>query len=368
LEHSGSILLRSGWAVRFFGIHSEGASNELVLPEAFGGRVCLWKYQSPGARQKLHFVLFTLAALAKALWHRPAWVYCSDTLSGPAAWLIRWLTPCRLVYHEHDSPVFDVRHPGSGFQKGLLWFRQRVGRQADLVILPNQKRLELFQAETRRRKPSVCVFNCPRRNEVCPENRSPRRDGILRLTFHGSINAARLPVSILEAMSQIPDRVRLSVAGYETVGAKGYVQEFLAAAQRLGLAPAVDFLGAMPHRGDILRVAAGSEIGLAFMPLAGGDVNMQHMAGASNKPFDYLACGLALLVSDRPEWNSMYVKPGYGLACDPAEPASIGRVLRWFLEHPEETRQMGERGRQRILSEWNYESQFDQVIKHLEGN
>jgi glycosyltransferase involved in cell wall biosynthesis len=64
----------------------------------------------------------------------------------------------------------------------------------------------------------------------------------------------------------------------------------------------------------------------------------------------------------------MYVDPGYGLACDPEEPESIAQALNWFLEHPEKMRNMGEKGRKRILEEWNYESQFDPVFKHLIGN
>ena len=102
------------------------------------------------------------------------------------------------------------------------------------------------------------------------------------------------------------------------------------------------------------------------MPLQSDDVNEQAMAGASNKPFDYLACGLALLVSDLPEWRELFVKPGYGLACHPRDPESIARQLRWFVEHPIETRSMGAEGRRRILLEWNYEKQFLPVHQHLQ--
>ncbi len=77
--------------------------------------------------------------------------------------------------------------------------------------------------------------------------------------------------------------------------------------------------------------------------------------------------GLALLVSHQPEWVETFVRPGYGLSCDPEDPESIRRALEWFLEHREETRRMGERGRQRILSEWNYENQFSPVVEAMEG-
>ena len=46
------------------------------------------------------------------------------------------------------------------------------------------------------------------------------------------------------------------------------------------------------------------------MPLTSDDVNLRTMAGASNKPFDYLARGLALLVSDLAEWKALFVDPG----------------------------------------------------------
>ena len=53
--------------------------------------------------------------------------------------------------------------------------------------------------------------------------------------------------------------------------------------------------------------AARAHVGLALMPLNSNDLNMRHMTGASNKPFDYMAAGLALLVSDLPDWRQMFV-------------------------------------------------------------
>jgi glycosyltransferase involved in cell wall biosynthesis len=91
------------------------------------------------------------------------------------------------------------------------------------------------------------------------------------------------------------------------------------------------------------------------------------MTGASNKPFDYLACGLALLVSDLPDWRSAYVEPGYGLACDPQDPESIAGAVRRFLGDPGLARSMGENGRQRILADWNYEGRFLPVYSRLKA-
>jgi glycosyltransferase involved in cell wall biosynthesis len=101
------------------------------------------------------------------------------------------------------------------------------------------------------------------------------------------------------------------------------------------------------------------------MPKESDDINEQAMAGASNKPFDYLSCGMALLVSDLPDWRKIYVEAGYGLTCDPEEPESIATSLRWFLDQPVEMRAMGERGRRRIATEWNYETKFFPVLERI---
>ena len=94
---------------------------------------------------------------------------------------------------------------------------------------------------------------------------------------------------------------------------------------------------------------------------------MTAMIGASNKPFDYLSSGLALLVSDLADWRSMYVETGLGLSCRPDEPASIANALRWYADHPAEMRAMGERGRLKIATEWNYEKEFQPVVERLNG-
>ena len=101
------------------------------------------------------------------------------------------------------------------------------------------------------------------------------------------------------------------------------------------------------------------------MPLRTQDINEQNMTGASNKPFDYLACRLALLVSHLPDWKKMYVEPGYGLSCDPENTQSIAGAFRWFVEHPNEMRAMGEKGREKIMSGWNYEAQFIPVLETI---
>jgi spore maturation protein CgeB len=62
----------------------------------------------------------------------------------------------------------------------------------------------------------------------------------------------------------------------------------------------------------------------------------------------------------------MFVQPGYAYACNPASAADLAQAFARLIQDPARTRAMGEAGRRRILSEWNYEHQFQPVLEVLE--
>jgi glycosyltransferase involved in cell wall biosynthesis len=166
-------------------------------------------------------------------------------------------------------------------------------------------------------------------------------------------------MTIVQALALLPDGVSLRFAGYETIGHRGYVNELLRLAEHVGVRNRVRYVGTPASRQELYAAARQADIGLVLFDRQ----FREPMAGASNKPFDYLACGLALLVTNTAEWERFYVSAGYARSCDPVSPSAIAGAIRWFLEHPAETRAMGEAGRQRVKDEWNYESQFRPVAQ-----
>ena len=246
----------------------------------------------------------------------------------------------------------------------VLGARKALARRADLCVLPQAERAEGFVRETGRDGPTLTVWNCPGRQEAAAITRPPGPPFVLY--YHGSLNDQRLPFTVLHALARLPGTVRLRVVGYETVGSWGFAERFLAEAGACGLSERVEVLGpkSREHLGAAMREA---HIGLALMPMRSDDSNLRWMAGASNKPFDYLSQGLTLLVSDLPDWRAMYVSPGYGLACDPRDAKSIAGAILGLIASPERLQAMGEAGRQRVLGEWNYEQQFSPVMRILSG-
>jgi glycosyltransferase involved in cell wall biosynthesis len=361
LEHSSRILADAGWHVTFLGTGALG-TQPLRFPPHPGVRVRCLGFCQPGWRQKAHYFYFCLWVVGWTLLARPKWVYVSDPLACPAALALCILPGLRVLYHEHDSPDGP---PAGAFQRFVRWARGQVARRSAGCILPNETRLERFKAETGTRQGAFCVWNCPSTSEVAPARESP--NGSFWLLYHGSIVPGRLPLAVVDALAALPDCVRLRVIGYETVGAVGYVRRLQERARHLGLDRRLQVLGVL-RRAELMEWCRRCDAGLALMPLRAGDANMHSMTGASNKVFDYLASGMPLVVSDLPDWRAAYVEPGYAFACDPTDPESIARAVRRLIDHPDLALSMGEKGRQRVLKEWNYETCFLPVLRQLEAS
>lgn len=362
LEHSSRILASDGFDVVFLGTGSLGTQSLEFVPSP-RIRTRLLKYRPPGVLQKVQYAYFCLWVSVWVLRLRPTVIYASDVMACPAAWLAATLSDARLVYHEHDAPP---EAPEGRFGLLLLAARRWCARHAAVCVVPSAGRAVDFLRTTRMSRPVDVVWNTPSLDEVTPLERRTPPAGI-RLLYHGSIVPDRVPQTVVNALSLLPGDVTLSLAGYETAGSQGYVERLLRLAGELGIGARVVSLGTVPTRRALLEQCARHDAGLSLVPMQGTDVNLLTMAGASNKPFDYLSAGLPVLVSNLPDWREMFVATGYGLSCDPGDPRSIAdAILRWYSD-PKVMRQMGALGHERITTDWNYERQFQRVRSVCNG-
>jgi glycosyltransferase involved in cell wall biosynthesis len=362
LEHGALILQRRGWRVRFLGVRWPESGN-FRFPAELRGTVSLLPVPPPGWRQKLFYGRFLLRALVEALRRRPRWCYVSDPMAAPAGLLLR-LLGFRVIYHEHDSPEDG---PHSGFEAVIRWCRRELARRAHLNVLPQDARCRLFRAATGTQRPVLRVWNCPMREEVRPEDRPVRcPEDPLGIYYHGSINLTRVPLALIEAAGRTDLPVLLRVVGYETAGSRGVSEILRQAAREQGDLVQLEMEGAVPDREALFARMAGMHLGWIAYDERGADLNLRHLAGASNKAFDYLAAGLPLIVNDSPEWRELFVDSGVARCCRADDPDAIAVVFRWAYENPKEVAAMGSMGRRRILQEWNYEAQFSPVVAVLE--
>lgn len=361
LINSAHIFAKRGARVAVLGTRAVGAQQLTFTPHGRIG-VHIMPYVVAGWTQKIHFALYIFWVAMWALLWRPSLIYASDPLSAPAAFLGKMFCSAKLIYHEHDSPS---PVPASLPMSAVSRLRDAVARIADIVVVPNERRATLLATSCSIGPERVhVVWNCPLAAEAEHDRASAGALDDFWLLFHGSISTDLLPFSILEAMVGLPHMVKLRVIGYETIGSLGYVARFLERAKSLGLTDRVEFLGSMP-RSELPTWGRKSDVGLVLLPNKSNNVNLQHLVGASNKAFDYLAAGCALLVPETAEWRTTFVQPGYAVSCDPGDALSIASSLRHLLALPNRGRELGRAGQARIRSEWNYETQFDPILRRL---
>jgi glycosyltransferase involved in cell wall biosynthesis len=350
--HAASLFASAGAKVAILNAPVEGYA--LTVPFIPGVSVRNIVTRPSHVMPKFVYLRYIGEAARLAATFRPNVVYASDPLGAGPGLLAARLANATLVYHEHDTPK-----PGS-LDPRIARLRKAAARKASFVIFPNAERAHLAQSELGFRDDrSRIVWNVPLRTEL--PQLSPAHGSEIAVLYHGSITPERLPESVIAAIAECGMRLRL--IGYEVQGAQGYLARLLEIGKRFGH-DVVEYLGQL-SRDRLLVEAARADVGLALLPLNPEDVNLKYMLGASNKVFDYMASGLALLVPELPDWIECFVHPGYGRSCNPADTRSLVAQLGWLAANPAARRGMGVKARAKIEADWNYEKAFAPVLDRL---
>jgi glycosyltransferase involved in cell wall biosynthesis len=349
LQHSSRILAEDGWNVWFVGCESFG-TEELHFPPHPRIRVTEISRRT-GAAGKLSYLLFCLRVLGIAIWWRPTWIYASDLWSCPPAIFASVLAGRRVIFHEHDSPGLERRQ--------WLRIRRFLARRAILNVLPNEARAQAFREQTGARGVQV-VHNFPSIREVASPQES--RHGKFVIHYHGNISPKLMPLQAVEVLKDLPSDIVLRIVGYETFGNVGYCEKILQTAAAWGLADRVVVLPPV-SRFKLLDICRDADVGVAFFPPV--RTAADSYAGASNKVYDYLCAGLPVLCTENSEWGSLFLGEPYAIGFLLSDPDSFRRAVLQLYQARNVAQLMGERGRKRILSEWNYEAQFQPVLNVL---
>jgi hypothetical protein len=353
LIHASILMAEAGWDVTFLSAPIDG--NELALDPHPRIKIHEVSPRPSHVLSKVDYTVYAAAAARLALRLRPNVVYASDPLGAGPGVLAARLAGAALVYHEHDSP--------SGLHPVLARSRRAAARAARLVVFPNEARARIAQKELRFSNDRLhVVWNVPRRTELVAS--TPTAAPPLIVYYHGNISPETLPESVAFAVRRMAGRVKLRIVGYEAANAQGYVRRLVGGNAGAGGVDPIEYIGKV-SRAALLTQAARAHVGLAIMPRQSNNLNMQNLIGASNKPFDYMAAGLALLVSDRPDWTRMFVEPGFARAADPTSADSVFAALEWFVNHAHERQEMAARAKVMIEAAWNYETVFAPILKML---
>lgn len=360
LEHSALLLQARGWNVRFLGVKWPD-SAEFKFSSRLQADLNLLTSPGAGWKQKIFFVKFIGWITLECMRNRSEWIYVSDPMAAPVGLVLKWLG-FKVCYHEHDSPSGKAR---SGFEFLIRLCRHQLARKANFNVLPQDMRCQLFKKETGTIKPVLRVWNCPRYDEARYKPRRPRQASEpLGIYYHGSISLTRIPLSLIEAAGTCGLPIAIRIIGYETLGSHGACESLKRVAELYRHSLRLE-IGGPRSRQQLFESMESMHLGWVAYSEQDIDVNLRHLAGASNKAFDYLASGLALITNQDEEWLRLFHNEGLGYTCNPENIRSIQSALCSAFQSPCDTQQMGEAGRKKVKDTWNYENEFNKVLLQM---
>lgn len=86
----------------------------------------------------------------------------------------------------------------------------------------------------------------------------------------------------------------------------------------------------------------------------------------STKMFEYMACGIPVICSNFPLWDEIVEQTGCGVTVDPFDIDAAASALTTYNTDPALAAEVGERGRQAILTTYNWGNEFARLTELYE--
>lgn len=80
------------------------------------------------------------------------------------------------------------------------------------------------------------------------------------------------------------------------------------------------------------------------------------------KMFEYMSAGIPVIASNFPLWKEIIEGNKCGICVNPLDPLEITKAIQWIVDHPDESKHMGENGRKAIEEKYNWENEAKKLL------
>lgn len=278
------------------------------------------------------------------------------------------LAGCHVIYDMHECTVHSIGVkpwiPAWARPTVSMAFRlaERVLAHDLTVIFAEDSYVEDYPWVRR----SAVVLNMPLTDQLTIINGPPSPRAVM--AYLGAVSEDRGAIVTVEALRIL--RERGVDAGWLLIGASDDVERrpIEALVRQYGLAGCVAIHGWIPPQ-QAWEMIAGSCCGLAtLLP------RQTYRDSYPTKMFEYMALGIPVVASDFPLYRRVVEGARCGLCVDPENPVAVADAVGWILQHPDESREMGQNGRRAVLERYSWATQgriltdmYDRIARECDG-
>lgn len=304
-------------------------------------------------RNRLHRMLLLAWAMVRQAKRKNADVYhLHDPELTPYVWYLRAGGKSSVVFDVHEDIPKQILHkPYLNKTQALIaskmfsWYESLVLSRFDFLISATPaigKRLLKYGKQVE------VVNNYPIIGEL--SGRWAERQKENKVCYVGGVSEMRGATEMLSAISITKSESRLAIAGAFSTPALENQCRNLKGWDK------VDYLGFI-NRADVGMLLSESCAGLVlFHPLP------NHMDAQPNKLFEYMSAGVPVIASNFPLWREVIERWNCGICVDPLKPTDIAEAIDFIVSDPDNSRLMGDRGAQAVISHYNWALEADKLF------
>jgi glycosyltransferase involved in cell wall biosynthesis len=263
----------------------------------------------------------------------------------------------KVWYHNHDMPIKELikKRTIGGLAAS---YEEKAMRHIDYFSLPSQERLPFYPHI----HPGVPVFIIPNYpslkvyGNVSIENERKH----FKLIYQGFIGAGHALEEVIQCMGSYPqnNRIQLILNGSVTVN---YKKELNKLAHRFGVAGQLHWYPVGPYK-ELLALTASCTVGIGINKNT--DIVNRNQGTASNKIYEYAACGLPVIVFDNEQFRSYLDKYSWSFFTD----GSVDSLKKIMDSIDQNGSELGKLARESFEQELNFEKVFLPVLEEVTAN
>ncbi len=271
-----------------------------------------------------YYLKFSFILFRRLLFSSPGLIFAEDIYTLPFAAIFSRLKKVKLFY---DSREIYGHLAGLSNRKNvqaiLKYIEKTFIKYAYKVITTGDLDSEYINKEYNL-KDSIVIRNLPYLTEIKqPFNFRKHfglNDEIKILLYQGVILPGRGLKIIFDALNQLAD-CRLVI-----LGDGEYADYYKSLAKDKGVENIVYFFGKI-EQSELLNYTSGADIGLAIIE----NISLSYFYALPNKLFEYIYCGVPVIVSNLPQMKFIVEKYNVGICVDPENIDEVVTNLKHIL-------------------------------------